>query len=152
MTTTQCIYPLCPGADPGLFPAWGVPELRCYERSSTCLWWIHMGISVGSTGAGAAGLLCVVTPVLRPKCIQVFSHLPGPLGWELPAWNVEGKAGRGAGPARGASGNPREVIPTRFTSQVPLSPQCLSCPWFELICLGRPIAGTRKSPKFALGV
>lgn len=86
-----------------------------------------MGISVGSTGAGAAGLLCVVTPVLRPKCIQVFSHLPGPLGWELPAWNVEGKAGRGAGPARGLwepqGGDPNPVhIPGPIVPSVSFMP------------------------------
>ena len=62
VTTTQCIYPLCPGADPGLFPAWDVPELCCCERSSVCLWWTHVGISVGSTwGWSCRSPLCCDT-------------------------------------------------------------------------------------------
>ena len=106
VTTTQCIYPLCPGRTLGCFQrgtflncaAVNVPACVCGGHT-----WAFLS---GPPEGGAAGLLCVVTPVLRPTCIQVFSHLPGPLGWELPAWNMEGKAERGAGPGRGPLGTP----------------------------------------------
>ena len=152
VTTTQCIYPLCPGADPGLFPAWDVPELCCCERSSVCLWWTHVGISVGSTwGWSCRSPLCCDTSSQTHVYPSLFTP-PRPPGLGTSCLKYGRKGWEGSWTRTGASGNPREVTPTHFPSQVSLSLQCLPCPWFELICLGRPVAGTRKSPKFALGV
>lgn len=79
----------------------------------------------GPPGGGAAGLLCVVTPVLRPKCIQVFSHLSGPLGWEFPAWNMEVNVGGGGEQDQdGGLWEPRggDPDPGEVTSQVLIVP------------------------------
>ena len=153
VTVTQCISPLCPRADPGLFPAWVVPELCCCEHSSMCPLWTHVGISVGSTwGWSFRSPLCCDSSSQAQVYPSLFTPLRPPelgiscLEYGSKCW------GAGEQDQDGGLWEPQGGDPDSSHPRSPLSPQCPSCPWFELICFGETIARTWKSPKFAMGV